>query len=189
MVDHAPSSSGEARRWVDVKTFCRDAATATGTVPLASMLRLAVSLHGAPDTAATWTASGSLRPVTGAAPEHWLLLQAQAVVPLQCQRCLQTVAQALQVQRRFLFVANEGLAERLDEELEDDVLVMPARLDLIELLEDELILSLPLVPRHEGDCPQPLPLPVQAAPADEAAPHPFAALAALRGRPPGESKD
>ena len=42
----------------------------------------------------------------------------------------------------------------------------------------ELILALPLVPRHES-CPQPLPVP--AAEPEEPAPNPFAALSRLRG--------
>lgn len=166
---------------IDVRAFCRGADVLQGAWPLAAMARLATSLHGVPDTTATWTASGFLRPVAGGEPEHWLHLQAHAVAPLQCQRCLQTYAQALQVDRRFLFVAHEKLAEKLDEELEDDVLAMPARLDLIALLEDEMILALPLVPRHEGPCPQPLPLPTDALEGEPPA-NPFAALAALRGR-------
>ena len=72
-------------------------------------------------------------------------------------------------------------AAQLDEHSEDDVLALPQRLDLHELLEDELILALPIVPRH-GVCPQALPL--AAVPEAEAAPNPFAALAALRGRMP-----
>jgi uncharacterized protein len=47
------------------------------------------------------------------------------------------------------------------------------------LLEDELLLSLPLVPMHV-DCPVPLPPAVADQPAEEGAPHPFAALAALK---------
>jgi hypothetical protein len=41
-----------------------------------------------------------------AAPEHWLQLRANAVVPLQ-PRCLQAYLQDLQVDRRF-FVAHES---------------------------------------------------------------------------------
>ncbi len=166
---------------IDVRAFCRGDATAQGSLALASLPRLATSLQGAADTNVAWSAHGELRPVTGAAPEHWLQLRANAVVPLQCQRCLQAYLQDLQVDRRFLFVAHESQAERLDEELEDDVLVMPVRLDLAELLEDELILALPLVPRHPGACPQPLPLPQDHLP-QEAPANPFAALAAMRGR-------
>ena len=88
--------------------------------------------------------------------------------------------EALRVQRRFRFVRSEEEALRLDEESEDDVLVLPARLDLLEFLEDELILALPIVPRHDA-CPSPLPL--AALTSQEApAPNPFAALAALRGQ-------
>jgi uncharacterized protein len=176
-----PSLPRIAPHAIDVKVLCRDAARVEGSHALATLERLAGSLHGAPDTAVTWSAQGSLRLVTGAEPEHWLHLQAQAVVPLQCQRCLHTYAQELHVDRRFLFVAQESLAERLDETLEDDVLVMPVRLDLAELLEDELILALPLVPRHDGTCPQPLPMRTNEL-EEDAAPNPFAALAALRGR-------
>jgi uncharacterized protein len=91
------------------------------------------------------------------------------------------MSETLRVQRRFRFMRSEEEALRLDEDSEDDVLVLPARLDLLELLEDELILALPIVPRHEV-CPTPLPMPVQAEAAEAPAPNPFAALAALRGR-------
>ncbi len=77
-------------------------------------------------------------------------------------------------------MASEAEAERLDAESDDDHLVLVPRLDLLALVEDELILELPLVPRHEGICPEPLPQPAaDEAPVDER-PNPFAALAALR---------
>lgn len=100
---------------------------------------------------------------------------------------LQRMPLALQAERSFLFVRDEATAAQLDEELEDDVLVLPRQLDLLELVEDELILALPLVPRHET-CPQPLPMSAADAgwPAEEAEPHPFAALAALK-KPPRPS--
>jgi len=48
------------------------------------------------------------------------------------------------------------------------------------LLEDELLLALPLVPRHDV-CPEPLARAFRdAADVAEAAEHPFAALAALK---------
>jgi uncharacterized protein len=156
-----------------------------GQWPLADMTRLGAGFCAATDAGVAWRANGSLEPVAGAEPELWLELQADADVPLECQRCLQPMIEHLQVRRRLRFVRTEEQAARLDEESEDDVLALPPRLDLRELLEDELILALPIVPRH-GLCPQPLPL--AAAPDDEEpAPKPFAALAALRGRPPGSS--
>ncbi len=51
-------------------------------------------------------------------------------VPLHCQRCLQTLDRGAGVDRRFLLRARRGRSRGLDEEIEDDVLVLPARLDL-----------------------------------------------------------
>lgn len=168
---------------LDLPALCRHGAEFDGELPLARMERLAQALAAVTDGAAGWSAQASLVPVTGGDPEMWLTLQARAEVPLQCQRCLQALTETLTVDRRFRFVRSEEEAAELDEESEDDVLALPARLDLLALLEDELILTLPIVPRHEV-CPQPLPQPA-VEPEEEAAPHPFAALAALRRRPGG----
>lgn len=177
----------DARR-LDVRAFSAAAATLQGTLPQAALQRLADSTLALPGDGAappvTWSARGEQRPVAGAEPEVWLQLQAQTHVRLQCQRCLQPLHEALDVARWFRFVATEDEAERLDEESDDDVLVLPRSLDLHELLEDELILALPLVPRH-AVCPEPLPTSVGDDLVEDEAPNPFAALAALKRPPSG----
>ena len=169
-------------RTLNVALLCQDDGRVAGQWPLLGMQRLHDSLFEAPDAASAvdWSASGTLLPASGGEPQVWLHLQATAPVALQCQRCLQAVAQTLMVDRRLRFVRSESEAERLDESAEDDVLVLSPRLDLHELVEDELILALPLVPRHDGPCPEPLPMPADDLPDEEPAPNPFAALAALR---------
>jgi uncharacterized protein len=168
---------------LDVRAFTRDAGTLHGELPLASLQRLAPSLLADADggTAApvAWRADGEQRPVRAGEPERWLHLQASAAVVLECQRCLQPMAQSLQVDRRLRFVEGEDEAARLDEECDDDVLALPPSLDLVALIEDELILALPLVPRHEA-CPHALPMSSADDGADAEAPHAFAALAQLR---------
>ena len=114
----------------------------------------------------------------GAASQVWLHLRAETHLWLVCQRCLQPVAVDVHGRRSFQFVAGEADAARLDADSEDDVLALTRSLDLLALAEDELLLNLPLVPRHEV-CPQPLPLAAGPALPDDA-PHPFAALAALK---------
>src|SRR5262249_20365248 len=100
----------------------------------------------------------------------------------------------LDVDRRIRFVADPEQAEALDAELEDDVLELQRHMDLRELVEDELLLALPLVPRHEGACPQPLPMNSGASGVDDGSspaevPHPFAALAKLKKpSPPDEGE-
>ena len=169
---------------LNVALLCQDDGRVAGQWPLLGMQRLHDSLFAAPGAASAvdWSASGTLLPAPGGEPQVWLHLQASAPVALQCQRCLQAVAQTLVVDRRLRFVRSETEAERLDETSEDDVLVLSPRLDLHALVEDELILALPLVPRHDGPCPEPLPMPADDLADEEPAPNPFAALAALRTR-------
>lgn len=175
-------------RALDVPVLCRQGNLLEGSWPLVGMTRLAQGLSAVPDTSAAWTAQGESMDVAGGAAELWLRLAAHADVCLQCQRCLQPVLQALVVDRRFRFVHTEDEAARLDETSEHDVLLLPQRLDLHALLEDELILALPLVPRH-AVCPEPLVLASDRldAAAEDTAPHPFAALAALRDHTPDSS--
>jgi uncharacterized protein len=172
----------DARR-LDLQRLADAAAALDGQWPLADLPRLTADAAPAGDAQVHWHVTGERRAVAGGSADPWLHLRARTTVRLTCQRCLQPVDEALAVARSFRFVADEAEAERLDELAEEeDVLALPprGRLDLLPLVEDELILALPLVPRHEV-CPEPLPLPEdepEAAPAE----HPFAALAALKQR-------
>lgn len=169
-------------RAAPVATLCRDGETLLGAWPLADLPRLAGSLFDPPAATdhVSWQARFGQDEPVGRAPQPWLELEARTHVTLQCQRCLQALQEPLAAQRRFLLVATEAEAERLDAESDDDHLVLVPRLDLLALVEDELILELPLVPRHEGTCPEPLPQPAADEAPEEARPNPFAALAALR---------
>lgn len=136
---------------------------------------------GWPDVA--WSVRGEQRAQRGSEPQTWLHLRADAQVSLTCQRCLQPVQASLQVDRWIRLVRDEELAASLDAESDDDVLALGGRLDLLELVEDELLLELPLVPRHE-QCPTSLPTVAASVEFDEPVekPNPFAVLAALKGK-------
>jgi uncharacterized protein len=170
---------------LDVAAFAKEGARLEGDWPVTEFPRLAESAAAEasprPDDRVRWQARGESRPVRGGPSQVWLHLAAQAPIAMQCQRCLQPVSVALAAQRSFQFVAGEDTAATLDADSEDDVLALTRALDLRELLEDELLLNLPLVPRHEHCAPPAGAGDVDELPVDEA-PHPFAALAALRGR-------
>ena len=191
---------------LDMAAFAADGSVLSGTWPGASLSRLA-ELQTAPQDcelpAVAWQAQGERRVVAVGDPQLWLTLQAQAPVWLTCQRCLQPMSAPLALDRRLRFVQDEAQAEALDADSDDDVLALSRWMSLRELVEDELLLGLPLVPRH-GVCPQPLPVPVRLeadtegeggdaqeggseaqppAPAGDeppARPNPFAVLAALK---------
>ena len=159
-----------------------------GQAPVGSFARLADPGEPAPaaDAALQWKARAERRPVRGGAPELWLHLQADVVVPRTCQRCLQPVDLPLALERDFLFAPTEEQAQAWDAERDEaDVLVLSKSLNILELVEDELILELPLVPRHDA-CPQPLVATNCAPEGDEMSPkvkegdNPFAVLAQLK---------
>ena len=148
---------------LDVAAFAADGGTIEGDWPGPSLERLAdlqVPPQDVGQADVHWRAQGERRTKAGSEAELWLTLSVQAPVWLTCQRCLQPMAVDLALDRRLRFVHGESQAEALDAESDDDVLALPRWLDLRELVEDELLLGLPLVPRHET-CPQPLPVPIR----------------------------
>jgi uncharacterized protein len=169
---------------LDVVAFTSDGGELTGAWSGADLSRLADSQSTPQDLTpppVQWQIRGERVPVAVGDPEMWLWLKAQSSVWLTCQRCLQPFEQPLDVDCRLRFVRDEAQAEALDAESEDDVLALPRWLDARELIEDELLLALPLVPRHER-CPQTLPMSVELT-SDEAKfdrPNPFAVLKSLK---------
>ena len=171
-------------RHLDIKAFAQAGAELQGQAPVTQWPRLLAeqfAAQTAEDGLVRWRLQGRLVPVTGGSPQVGLALQAKVGLALQCQRCLTPVVEEVQAERDFLFVADEATAEAMDEDSEADVLVISRDFDALSLIEDELILALPLVPRHEV-CPQAGPTSVADEAFEEASerPNPFAALAALK---------
>ena len=175
------SRNFQAQR-LNLQELAHDGQTWSESTFIKDLLRLADETQGlSPKDAVQWQARGELRPQTGADDQVWLHLSAQASVPLTCQRCMTTVSTALEIDQWYRFVDSEEIAMAEDDEAEEDLLVMAPQFDLMALLEDELLMALPLVPMHET-CPV---TPVFSAgdPAVEAAeakPNPFAVLGQLK---------
>ena len=169
-------------RRLHITAFAEAGATLSGTTALHALPRLADECPlSSAETPVHWQTQGSVRQTAGQGKEIWLELSADVALTLECQRCLQAMEEPLHVQRAFRFVHDEATAARLDEELEDDVLVYSRQFDLLALLEDELIMALPFAPRHAA-CEPAADL-QDSAPADEQ-PHPFAVLQQLKKTPP-----
>ena len=167
---------------VDIAAFARRGEAASGTLALTALGRLCGEAHpeARPDPAdqVHWKANAEARSVRAGGNEVWLHLHAETHLSLVCQRCLQPVGAALDFDRSFRFVADEKQAAAIDADIEEDVLVLSRNFDLVELIEDELLLALPLVPRHEI-CPQPLAGPTDPVAFDERI-NPFDVLSELK---------
>ncbi len=171
-------------RRLDVAAFALAGGELRGDWPAMQLRRLLSATIESPADAGrldiAWQARGERLPLVGAGRRPSLQLAADTEVTLECQRCLQPMRWPLQARRRIFFVEGEDAAAALDAESEDDVLALVPALDLQALIEDELLLALPIVPRHEV-CPEPLPRAFvedegEGAPED----NPFAVLAALK---------
>lgn len=99
-------------------------------------------------------------------------LEVSGTVHLTCQRCLESMDQPVESTRELVFVEQSGLGEIAEEEAETDYLDAGQAVDIEETVEDEVMLCLPMAPRHEADrCPA-----QGAVGSDSGKPRPFAVL-------------
>lgn len=138
---------------VDVKSLAQSAGLASGRATLSTFERLMHETQGlGGDRVVHWTARGAMPADQAGVGQIWLHLTAEVNLPLVCQRCLGPVDEMVSISRSFRFVETEAQAEIDDEISEEDVLALSAEFSLADLLEDEVIMALPAVPRH-AECP------------------------------------
>lgn len=190
---------------LDIQAFIEEGASLSGEWPVAALPRVAAGLMPGLDLAelpsVRWSVQGRVAPQRVGSAQLWLDVRADAELEWECQRCLHGVREPLGIDLQLRFARDEAEAARLDAESEDDVLALARHVNLLELIEDELIMAQPIVPRHlacptdvealmndERETPVPgvpvAPAEAMAPEGEPAKPHPFAALAALKKQPP-----
>lgn len=101
-------------------------------------------------------------------------------VQVACQRCLQDMPLDLHCNMALLVFDTEEELQTLHES-QDGVVMTEDGLDVVALIEDELILSLPMIPMHaDTGCNRALIALNQADAPGEDRPNPFAVLAGLK---------
>jgi uncharacterized protein len=173
----------QSLRSLNIQALATSGIPLVESTPLHNLERLAHESTGLqPDLMVNWEVKSELRTGAAGQMDTWLNLEATTSVPLTCQRCMGPVQTLLQVDQWYRFVATEDIAMAEDDASDEDLLVMVPQFDLLALLEDELLMALPLVPMHDP-CPE---LPAfNAGVVDEPGevqkkPNPFAALAQLK---------
>ncbi len=171
---------------LNVQAFAKEGEPLVAITPLDKLARLAAEVRELEtDASVSWQADAELRRGQDSEDDIWLHLQAKTAVTLTCQRCMAAMQTPLDVDQWYRFVATEDIAMAEDDESEEDLLVLEPQFDLQAVLEDELLMALPLVPMHE-QCPV---APRLSAGADEGdgtgevfdeKPNPFAVLAGLK---------
>lgn len=133
----------------DSRKLVQDQQVLSGALPVAGLARLMESLQRGEGTLAYRVQGGwdrRQRPL--------LKLQVSGTLQLQCQRCLETLEYAVDVDTALRLVAEEALAAEYDDDPDEpDCVADSTAFDLAALIEDEVLLALPPYPRHEaGAC-------------------------------------
>lgn len=132
---------------VDPRRFCKDAQSWEVQSDVSAFPRLALE----------FTQGGLFCRVTGRADQLGSLslkVRVQGQVEMTCQRCLGTMRHAVEIDRMVYLARTELELERLDDMPDSDAILVGERVDLVDLIEDEVLLGLPLAAMHEaGQCP------------------------------------
>lgn len=147
----------------------------SGALPLASMQRLAESLADTEGSCEYRVEFG--RDEFGAA---FVELVADVALPLTCQRTLERFALPVHVEQRLGLIRDEREEAGLPPGYEPLLLAEDARLNPAELIEDELILAIPVVPVKPGTEAVEIEWTEAEEEAEDERPNPFAALSALK---------
>ncbi|GHU33299.1 hypothetical protein AGMMS50256_24960 [Betaproteobacteria bacterium] len=135
---------------IDSLVFVREGGLLQGELPVAGLAR---ALDMLADTAGelSYRVQGRMGPKTGQSSRPQLFLEVDGSLSVCCQRCLEGIDYPVRI-RSLLELVKDG-EELTQEEIEDDskdFLSAQKELDVVELIEDEIILDLPVAPRHEN---------------------------------------
>ena len=142
-----------ARPLINSLDFARNGRTISGEVPFVELSRMQDMLDR-PQGVLSYSVRGGV----DEQGTHFLELSAAGLCMLRCQRCLGGLDFPVQIDTRLLLrdrasldVLDDRLAAGEDEEF--DSILADAHMDLLDLLEEEIILGLPIAPKHEpGIC-------------------------------------
>ena len=159
---------------IDALDFVRSGKSLQGNDPLLNLERLRDYL--------TNSAGELAYLVTGLLDERdrpLLKMSVNGIIDLSCQRCLEKIEYTLDVKTALLLARNEDELSRYDEDMFVDAIYASNELDILALIEDEVILSLPVSPRHEdtAGCHPSTGTGIHEAAVKE---HPFTVLASLK---------
>lgn len=180
------SQAGSAPpRRLNLQEFARRGRSLRGSVAVSELPRLASALHADAQQLqrlqVQWSLQGELREPPGGGAQSLVRLRVHGALPMTCQRCLQAAEQPIDDEAVLRLVDEEPELDAEEVESLEEAFCARHPVDVLELIEDQLILALPLVPMHAA-CPQPLPVASADDDALQRPASPFAALAGLRKR-------
>lgn len=135
---------------IDAFEFCRSNGHREGVTPVAEMSRLNKDCADTSGQIA-WAVDGA----TSKQGYPQITLSVAGTVQLVCQRCLTPYAYEMDTSTVLMLGKDDEHADEIEEVIADDsidVIVGSRTCDMRDLIEDEALLALPQVPKHDV-CP------------------------------------
>ncbi|MBX3640755.1 MAG: DUF177 domain-containing protein [Nitrosomonas sp.] len=133
---------------IDPLDFVRKAETHHGRIPLAEFERLQDFLHK--------NHGEILYQISGILDQNGkphLRVKMEGEMQLCCQRCLGSLLHSVDIDTSLLLARTENELALADADDSVDAILATAELDVLDLIEEEIILSLSISSRHsEGEC-------------------------------------
>lgn len=133
---------------IDPFEFCRNGESLSGKTLLSDLSRLSVVCADQAGELA-WEISG----LVNKRNQAQLILSVSGTVQLMCQRCLSPLAFDFDSETTVLLAKTEDQADEIEETLGDEdsveVVVANGKINVLDLIEDEALLSLPLASKHK----------------------------------------
>lgn len=172
---YSRSMSEQLPKYIEPMRLARSGAHFDGVIPLSDLPRLTAAVHGASGLASVVLDVGvddrGIAMLTGSI---------RATVIMQCQRCMGPMSVELNSAIHIGLVRNKSDEEQLPDDLEPMLIAVDEPLMINEFVEDELLLTLPIVARHEDEGGCVIEERYQAKQDQAERPNPFAVLAGLK---------
>lgn len=145
---------------IDNLAFAKKHETLTGNILLNDCPRLQTLLQDLPQDAMPKSPEPDaiqfqLTGKSNSANQYFLSLHIEALLTTTCQRCLNAMPLKRSLSFNYLIsdAPDDELDALTDDELDDyDIQQANSAMDVITLIEDELIMAMPIAPTHEVDC-------------------------------------
>ena len=142
-----------ARPFIDSLDFARNGKQLSGEIPVSELPRLLDTLE-TPQGVLHYTVQGGV----DKQGIHFLDVGVVGLCRLRCQRCLDGLDYPVRLDTRLL-LRDQASLDALDDdaaggkEEEFDSILADTHLNVLDMLEEEILLSLPIAPKHElGAC-------------------------------------
>ncbi|HOY69835.1 MAG TPA: YceD family protein [Methylotenera sp.] len=153
-IDVGYSRASPSSLRIDNVAFAQKGERMSGALNLLECPRLKASLPVAGNATDAETVHYVLQGSTDASAQRFISLSISCNFSVICQRCLSLMPLKLHLNFKYLIVSDidSADADALDVDDEVDCQQASKEMDIVQLIEDEILMAMPIAPTHAHDC-------------------------------------